>query len=74
MPRVTEPFFSTKISGEGLGLGLLISQAVIQEFGSQISLTTAPGAGTEVTITLPHPALQTGPALHSRPAARKGAA
>jgi len=55
LPRVTEPFFSTKITGEGLGLGLSISQAIVQEFGGQIDITSTIGHGTKVTITLPTP-------------------
>ncbi len=55
LPRVTEPFFSTKITGEGLGLGLSISQAIVQEFGGQIDVASTIGQGTKVTITLPTP-------------------
>ncbi|WP_022702776.1 sensor histidine kinase [Pseudorhodobacter ferrugineus] len=55
LPRVTEPFFSTKITGEGLGLGLSISQAIVQEFGGQIDITSRSGQGTTVTVTLPSP-------------------
>lgn len=55
LPRVAEPFFSTKITGEGLGLGLSISQAIVQEFGGQIDITSSPGLGTKVTVTLPCP-------------------
>lgn len=58
LPRVAEPFFSTKISGEGLGLGLSISQAIVQEFGGQIEITSKPGQGTTVTVTLPTPTAQ----------------
>ncbi|WP_347310323.1 sensor histidine kinase [Defluviimonas sp. SAOS-178_SWC] len=53
MARVTEPFFSTKIGGEGLGLGLSISQAIVTEFGGRIDIASAPGAGTTVTVELP---------------------
>ena len=53
LPRVTEPFFSTKIGGEGLGLGLSISQAIVTEFGGRIDIASAPGTGTRVTVTLP---------------------
>lgn len=53
MPRVTEPFFSTKIGGEGLGLGLSISQAIVAEFGGRIEIASEPGRGTTVTIVLP---------------------
>lgn len=53
MARVTEPFFSTKITGEGLGLGLSISQAIVTEFGGRIDIASAPGHGTTVTVSLP---------------------
>ena len=62
LPRVAEPFFSTKISGEGLGLGLSISQAIIAEFGGEMSITSAPGKGTGVTLSLPTPQQQEGAA------------
>ena len=51
--RIFEPFFSTKIGGEGLGLGLSISQAIVTEFGGRIDIASPPGAGTRVTVTLP---------------------
>ncbi len=53
MARVTEPFFSTKITGEGLGLGLSISQAIVTEFGGRIDIASDPGRGTTVTVALP---------------------
>lgn len=53
LSRVAEPFFSTKMSGEGLGLGLSISQAIVGEFGGRIDIASAPGQGTEVRVTLP---------------------
>ena len=53
LPRVAEPFFSTKISGEGLGLGLSISRAILADFGGDLSVDSALGQGTSVTVTLP---------------------
>ncbi|MDG1282653.1 MAG: ATP-binding protein, partial [Pseudorhodobacter sp.] len=55
--RVTEPFFSTKVSGEGLGLGLAISQAIVTEFGGGIEIASTLGSGTVITVSLPaaHP-------------------
>ncbi|PJF08788.1 ATP-binding protein [Pseudorhodobacter sp. MZDSW-24AT] len=53
LPRVTEPFFSTKTSGEGLGLGLAISKAILSEFGGDLAIASTPAAGTTVTVTLP---------------------
>lgn len=53
LPRVTEPFFSTKIGGEGLGLGLAISFEVVQQFGGRLDIRSAPGEGTEISVVLP---------------------
>ncbi len=45
------PFFTTKSSG--LGLGLCITQAVIQEHGGSIQVSSEVGKGTTFIITLP---------------------
>ena len=52
LARVTEPFYSTK-TGEGLGLGLSISQAIVTEFGGRLDIESAPDEGTVVRVTLP---------------------
>ncbi|NDV48479.1 MULTISPECIES: ATP-binding protein [unclassified Salipiger] len=53
LPRVTEPFFSTKIGGEGLGLGLAICFEVVQQFGGRLDIRSAPGRGAEAAVILP---------------------
>ncbi len=58
LPRVFEPFFSTKqhedkAERRGLGLGLSISKDIIEEFGGEITVSSEPGAGTTFTVTLP---------------------
>jgi len=59
LDRVQEPFFSTKIGGEGLGLGLSISKAIVGEFGGSIAIASTLGQGTEVIVSLPLPPGQT---------------
>jgi len=54
LPRVAEPFFTTKSASEGLGLGLSISRSILGEFGGDLVFSAAPGGGTEVRISLPH--------------------
>jgi signal transduction histidine kinase len=50
LPRVFEPHFSTQTSGSGLGLA--ISRRLVEEWGGSIRLTSQPGQGTVVAITL----------------------
>ncbi len=51
--RVFDPFFSTKPSGEGTGLGLSVSYGIIEEHRGSIRVDSTPGKGTIFTITLP---------------------
>lgn len=51
--RVFEPYFTTKASGTGLGMAMVYK--IIQEFSGDISVQSAKGEGTCVTIRLPVP-------------------
>lgn len=51
--RIFDPFFTTKPQGLGTGLGLWISDNIIQEHHGRIELQTAPDQGTTFTIVLP---------------------
>jgi signal transduction histidine kinase len=53
MPRVLEPFFTTKAEGKGTGLGLAICRRVVQEHQGTLALTSTVGVGTTVRIALP---------------------
>lgn len=53
LARVAEPFFSTKLTGEGLGLGLSICKAILADFGGSLQVHSAKGEGTLVTVRLP---------------------
>jgi len=53
LPRVFEPFFSTKPPGEGTGLGLAISYEIVQELGGSMSAANHPEGGACVEIMLP---------------------
>jgi len=48
-----EPFFTTKPAGEGLGLGLAISQDIVREFGGELSAESSGNAGAVFIINLP---------------------
>lgn len=51
--RLTEPFFSTKLAEGGSGLGLFISNKIIENHGGEITFDSKPGNGTTVSIRLP---------------------
>jgi signal transduction histidine kinase len=51
LPRIFDPFFSTKPSGTGLGLS--VSDGIVREHGGAIDVDSAPGRGTRFTVTLP---------------------
>ncbi len=57
MPRIFDPYFSTKSRGRGLGLPTAYS--IVRDHGGQISIESQPGQGTTVTVRLP--ALQGAP-------------
>lgn len=51
--RVLEPYFTTKQSGSGTGLGLAMVHDMIQKTGGVIDIKSAMGAGTEISLWLP---------------------
>jgi two-component system C4-dicarboxylate transport sensor histidine kinase DctB len=52
LPRIFEPFVTTKEPGAGLGLGLAISAGIIREFGGSLVAANRPQGGAEFTIEL----------------------
>ena len=53
MPRLFEPFYTTKEVGKGTGLGLAITYGIIQEHGGQIAASNHPDGGAVFTVHLP---------------------
>jgi two-component system sensor histidine kinase RegB len=51
--RAGEPFFTTKPTGAGLGLGLFLVRAFADQMGGSLSLRSTPGAGTSAILELP---------------------
>ncbi len=53
MDKIFNPFFTTRPSGTGVGLGLSISSDVVRRHGGSIAAESEPGEFTELTVTLP---------------------
>ncbi|WP_343527966.1 ATP-binding protein [Sphingomonas sp.] len=69
--RVFEPFFTTKPAGKGTGLGLSQIFGLVGQMNGDVTIRTAPGAGTTVHLYFPrHQAVDTPPPVpeHAMPA------
>jgi len=51
LPRLFDPFFSTKEGGSGLGLAL--TQQIVKDHGGDLRVTSAVGRGTTFTVSVP---------------------
>ncbi|HEX5748340.1 MAG TPA: ATP-binding protein [Archangium sp.] len=63
LARAGEPFFTTKAPGEGMGLGLFLTRAVLEQLGGGLVLRSTPGQGTTVVLTWPAGGLRQSAAL-----------
>ncbi len=52
LSRVLDPYFTTKVSGTGLGL--LIVRRIVREHGGELSIQSSEGKGLTLTIRLPY--------------------
>jgi two-component system sensor histidine kinase RegB len=53
LQRAGEPFFTTKVPGEGMGLGLFLTRTLVEQLGGEFTMASRPGVGTEARIELP---------------------
>ncbi len=53
LPRLVDLFYTTKEAGKGTGLGLSIVHRVVHQHRGAVHLSSAPGRGLRVEITLP---------------------
>lgn len=63
-PRLSEPYFTTRATSGGLGLGLFVTRGIVDAHGGRLELDPAPGGGTRARLVLP---AQSGPALAAAP-------
>jgi polar amino acid transport system substrate-binding protein len=53
LPRIMDPFFSTKHDSGGVGLGLAISSTIVKQHGGEMRFISEPGKGTRAEVILP---------------------
>ncbi len=53
LPHIFKPFYSSKGSGKGTGLGLFITQKIIEDHHGSIAIESSPGCGTSAIVRLP---------------------
>ena len=51
--KIFQPFFTTKPTGQGTGLGLSLSYDIVKAHGGELNVKTKENEGTEFTIILP---------------------
>jgi PAS domain S-box-containing protein len=53
LPKIIEPYFTTKGLGKGTGLGLSMASKLAEKLGGGLAIESAPGAGTRVSLYIP---------------------
>jgi two-component system, NtrC family, sensor kinase len=53
LPRIFEPFFTSRSGGKAVGLGLTLAYGIVQRHGGRIDVASQVGQGTTVTLRLP---------------------
>jgi len=53
LDKIFQPFFTTKPTGQGTGLGLSLAYDIVKAHGGEIKVKTKEGEGSEFIIQLP---------------------
>ena len=51
--KIFQPFFTTKITGQGTGLGLSLSYDIVKAHGGELKVETKENEGSVFTIQIP---------------------
>ncbi len=72
LPRIFDPFYTTKEAGKGSGLGLATAFGIVAQHGGRIDVSSIVGRGTTFEVVLP--ATPHAPQLRPQSASSRGAA
>jgi C4-dicarboxylate-specific signal transduction histidine kinase len=53
LENATQPFFTTKDVGKGMGMGLSIAFSIIEKMNGELKINSKHGMGTKIRITIP---------------------
>jgi signal transduction histidine kinase len=53
LDKIFQPFFTTKPTGQGTGLGLSLAYDIVKAHGGELNVATKEGEGTSFAIILP---------------------
>lgn len=51
--RIFEPYYTTKVAGEGTGMGLAVVHGIVREYEGRVMVDSRPGRGAEFSVYLP---------------------
>ena len=53
--RATDPFFTTKDSGDRMGLGLFLARTLVDSLSGELAIESVAGRGTTIRVSIPQP-------------------